>query len=90
MDGYLLGEPLGRRPELPGPAPPGHPAVRHPAPTRPWYVRVLESASMHERMGDRTDAWMYGHGKDQAPRHEHPRELEENQIARPGSQNPRP
>ena len=47
MDGCLLGEPIGRRPELPGPAPPGHPAARRPAPTRPWYVRVLDSTGLH-------------------------------------------
>ena len=42
-DGCLLGEPARRRPVLPGPAPPCRPAVRCPAPTSPWYVRVLDS-----------------------------------------------
>ena len=39
-DGCLLGEPIRRRPVLPGPA---RPAMRRPDPTRPWYVRVLDS-----------------------------------------------
>ena len=44
MDGCLLSETTRRRPVLPVPAPPRHPAVRRSAPTRPWYVRVLDSA----------------------------------------------
>ena len=42
-DGCLLGEPTRRRPVLPVSAPPRHPAVRRPVPTRSWYVRVLDS-----------------------------------------------
>ena len=45
MDGCLLGETIGRRPGPPGPTPPGHPAVRCLAQTRPWYVWVLGPAS---------------------------------------------
>ena len=41
-NGCLLGEPTCRRPVLPGHALP-RPAVHRPAPTRPWYVRVLDS-----------------------------------------------
>ena len=43
--GCLLGEPIRRRPVLPGPAPPRRPAVRRPDPTCPWYVQALESTS---------------------------------------------
>ena len=39
-----LGEPNRRRPFRPGPAWPRRRAVHRPAPTRPWYVRVLDSA----------------------------------------------
>ena len=45
-DGCLLGEPTRRRPVLPGPTPPRRPAACRPAPTRPWYVRVLDSTSV--------------------------------------------
>ena len=41
-DGCFLGEPIRRRPVLPGLAP-RRPAVRRPDPTRPRYVRVLDS-----------------------------------------------
>ena len=44
-DGRLLGEPTRRRPVLLRPALPRHPAVRRPAPTRSWYVRVLDSTN---------------------------------------------
>ena len=44
-DGCLLGEPIRRRPVLPGPAPPRRPAMRRPDPTRQWYVRVLDSTN---------------------------------------------
>ena len=44
-DGCLLGEPSRRRPVLPGLAPPRSPAVRHPAPTGPWYVRAFDSTN---------------------------------------------
>ena len=44
--GCLLGEPIRRRPVLPGPAPPRRPAVRRPDPTRPWYVRVVDSTTL--------------------------------------------
>ena len=40
-----LGEPSRRHPVLPFPAPPRRPAVHRPVPTRPWYVRVLDSAN---------------------------------------------
>ena len=40
----LLGEPNRRRPFRPGPIWPRRRAVHRPAPTRPWYVRVLDSA----------------------------------------------
>ena len=43
MDGSLLGEPSRRRSVLPAPAQPRRPAERRPVPTRPWYVRVLDS-----------------------------------------------
>ena len=46
-DGCLLGEPICRRPGLPGPAPPRRPAVRRPDPTCPWYVRVLDSTNFN-------------------------------------------
>ena len=39
------GEPTRRRPVLPRPSPPRRPAMRHPDPTRPWYVRVLDSTN---------------------------------------------
>ena len=45
-DRCLLGEPIRRRPVLPGSAPPRCPAMRRPDPTRPWYVRVLESTGV--------------------------------------------
>ena len=41
--GYFLGERTRRRPVLPGLARPRRPAVRPPAPTRPWHGRVLDS-----------------------------------------------
>ena len=41
-DGFL-DEPIRRRPVLPDPARPRHPAVRRPHLTRPRYVRVLDS-----------------------------------------------
>ena len=41
--GCFLGEQIRRRPVLTGPTPPRCPAVRRLDPTRPWYVRVLES-----------------------------------------------
>ena len=41
-DSCLLGEPIRRRPVLLGSTPPRCPAVR-PDPTRPWYVRALDS-----------------------------------------------
>ena len=44
-DGCLLGEQIRRRPILLRPAPPRCPAVRRPVPTRPWYVRVLDSTN---------------------------------------------
>ena len=37
--GCILGEPTRRRPVLPVLAQARRPAVRRPAPTRPWYVR---------------------------------------------------
>ena len=40
-----LGEPNRRHPFRPGPAWPRRRAVHRPAPTRPWYVRVLDSTS---------------------------------------------
>ena len=46
-DSCLLGEPIRRRPVLPGPAPPRRPAVRRPDPTRPWYVRVWDSTGYY-------------------------------------------
>ena len=49
-DGCLLGEPFRRRPDLPGPARPRRPAVRSPDPTRPWYVRVLDSTNTFDFM----------------------------------------
>ena len=45
MDCFFIGGPIGRRPELPGPAPPSLSTVRRPAPTRLWYVRVLDPAT---------------------------------------------
>ena len=48
MDDCLLGGPFSRRPELPGPAPPGSPAARRPAQSRPWYVLVPGHA-LHEK-----------------------------------------
>ena len=48
MDGCLQGEPIDWRPELAGPAPPGHPAARRPARTRLWYIRVLDSPNKKE------------------------------------------
>ena len=42
-DGCLLGEPIRRRPVLPGPAPPRPANVRRPDPTHPWYLRVFDS-----------------------------------------------
>ena len=42
----FLGGPTRRRPVGPGPARPAHPAVRRPAATRPWYVRVFESTGL--------------------------------------------
>ena len=39
-----LGEPNRRRPFRPGPAWPRRRAVHRLAPTRPWYIRVLDSA----------------------------------------------
>ena len=41
--GFLLGEPFRRRPVLRVPARPLRSARRHPVPTRPWYVWVLDS-----------------------------------------------
>ena len=43
--GRHLGDPIRRRPILPGPAPPRRPAVRLPDPTRPWYVKVLDCSA---------------------------------------------
>ena len=44
-NGYLMGESTARRPVFPPPRPAslGRPAVRRPAPTHLWYVRVLKS-----------------------------------------------
>ena len=47
-DGCFLGEPIRRRPVLPGPAPPRCPAMRRPDPTGPWYLRVLDSAGLYK------------------------------------------
>ena len=49
-DGCILVETTRRRPVLPVPAPPRCPAVRRPAPNRPWYVWVLVS-TRHKRNG---------------------------------------
>ena len=46
IDGRLLGEPFRRPSALLGPAPPRRPAVRRPYPTRPRYVRVLDSTDL--------------------------------------------
>ena len=43
--GCFLGKPCRRRPVLPIPAPPRHPAVCCLVPTRPWHARVLDSTS---------------------------------------------
>ena len=45
-NGCFLGEPMRRRPVLPGPAQTRRPAVRHLAPTRLWYVWVLDSTRL--------------------------------------------
>ena len=50
-DDCLLGEPICPRSVVPGPASPCRSTVRHPGPTRSWYVRVLESTGSKIRRG---------------------------------------
>ena len=48
--GCILGEPTRRRPVLLVAALPRRPAVRRPAPTRPLYVRVLDSTGYESKI----------------------------------------